>query len=171
MRSQSTFLLTDDSNRHSHLWQTALRTLAPNTCLAEYLFHHSPMAPITRSFSPRDIRSSTLAGYYEGLHAGVTTYVEHAHANWSLDVMEAEYEAAVEGGARVWFCAAVQEGEKVSVEEMWEWLGGRARESEKGSLVRVGLAWDFLGGMEEGVVREWVGRIKYVPCLSLPKPI
>ena len=66
---------------------------------------------------------SAVVGYLEGLNAGTTTCVEHAHANWGLDVMEASYDAAVESGGRVWWCAAFEEKEGMSVEEERGLLG------------------------------------------------
>lgn len=64
-------------NTHTHLWQTAFRTMGPNTTLAEYFAIASQFSPAIKFFSPNDIYISCLEGYYEGLNGGTTSFVEH----------------------------------------------------------------------------------------------
>ncbi|KAK3711968.1 hypothetical protein LTR37_009280 [Vermiconidia calcicola] len=109
-------------NTHSHLWQTAYRTLAPNTTLASYLISYSQSSQAIKAFSAEDIYISCLEGYYEGLNAGVTTYVEHASNNWDLDVVKRGFDAAVDGGARVWWCCAAEDREDVTAEDVFEYI-------------------------------------------------
>ena len=47
------------------------------------------MSNATTAFIPEDVYMSCLEGYPEGLRAGVMSYVEHAHNNWSAGVLEA----------------------------------------------------------------------------------
>ena len=91
-------------NGHCHMWQTAFRSMAPDIFIAQYFGWLSQMGTATKSFTPSDIYLSCLEGYCEGLNAGVTSYVDHATANWSRDVVRPSYEAASDGGARVWWC-------------------------------------------------------------------
>lgn len=60
------------------------------------------MSPVTAAFTPDDVYISSLEGYLEGLHGGVTSYVEHAHNNWNAAVVEPGFNAAVNSGARDW---------------------------------------------------------------------
>lgn len=64
-------------NTHTHLWQTAFRTMGPNTTLAEYFTIASQFSSATRLFSSQDVYISCLEGYYEGLNGGTTSFVEH----------------------------------------------------------------------------------------------
>lgn len=106
-------------NTHTHTWQTAYRTLGPDVTLSEYFTRFSQYSPAATTLfaSDNDVFVSTLTGYLEGLNAGTTTFVEHAHANWGLRAMEATYEAAGASGGRVWWCCAAEAREGVRVEE------------------------------------------------------
>ena len=84
-------------NTHSHLWQTAFRTMGSNMTLAEYFVQASQFSPAITHFSPEDIYISCLEGYYEGLNGGVTAFVEHSHNNWDMAVFEKGWGAAVDG--------------------------------------------------------------------------
>ena len=64
-------------NTHTHMWQTAYRTMGPNKTLAEYFSIASQFSPAIKLFSPDDVYVSCLEGYYEALNGGVTSIVEH----------------------------------------------------------------------------------------------
>lgn len=64
-------------NTHTHLWQTAFRTMGPNTTLAEYFTIASQFSSAIKLFSSQDVYISCLEGYYEGLNGGVTSFLEH----------------------------------------------------------------------------------------------
>ncbi|KAL4959571.1 uncharacterized protein BDV14DRAFT_193683 [Aspergillus stella-maris] len=84
-------------NTHVHILQTAYRSMGPNVTLSQYfgwVSHASPMAQA--AFEPDDIYISALEGCLEGIHSGVTSYVEYAHNNWSEKAMEAGYRAAAD---------------------------------------------------------------------------
>ena len=111
-------------NTHCHMWQTAFRSMAPDVFIAQYFGWLSQMGTATASFSPKDIYISTLEGYYDGLNAGVTSFVDHASVNWRRDIIKPSYEAAIDGGARVWWCYDLNTfnpGE-ISIEEQCETL-------------------------------------------------
>lgn len=128
-------------NTHSHMWQTALKTLAPNATLSEYFTHYGQYSPTIKSFSAEDVYLSSLAGYYEGLNGGVTSYVEHAHNCWSIDAVKRGYDAAVDSGARIWWCASVEDRDDCSAQETTGYMRSLARQP----LVTPGLAYDDLG--------------------------
>lgn len=148
-------------NTHSHMWPTALRTLAPNATLAEYFADFSQNSPVVKLFGPGDVRTSCLAGYLEGLNGGVTAYVEHAHSNWNMDAVREGYKAAGDSGARVWWCQAVEDREEVSAEEQYEYIRSLAEErAGEGQLVSTGIAWDGFGSADEDAIRQKVKLIK-----------
>lgn len=88
---------------HSHMWQTAFRSMAPDVYIAQYFGWLSQMGSATKSFSGSDIYISCLEGYCEGLNAGTTSYVDHAASNWNDEMVMPGYEAARDSGARVWW--------------------------------------------------------------------
>jgi cytosine/adenosine deaminase-related metal-dependent hydrolase len=135
-------------NTHMHAWQTAYRTLAPNTTLASYFFSYGQFSSSIKSFSPEDIYISCLEGYLEGINGGVTSVVEHSHGNWEIDAIKKAYEATVDSGARVYWCLAVEDREKCSSEDMVNYLREvNSRGQDK--LVSLGLAWDSVGAAKE----------------------
>ena len=110
-------------NTHCHMWQTAFRSMAPDIFIAQYFVWLSQMGQATASFSPKDIYLSTLEGYLEGLNAGVTSYVDHASTNWRRDMITPSCEAAIDSGARVWWCYDFNtRNPKLSGEEQLETL-------------------------------------------------
>ena len=153
-------------NTHSHLWQTAYRTLAPNTTLASYLISYSQSSQAIKAFSAEDIYISCLEGYYEGLNAGVTTYVEHASNNWDLDVVKRGFDAAVDGGARVWWCCAAEDREDVTAEDVFEYidtLGKRSKDNHP--LVSLGLATDAMHSASDEQTQHMKDKIRLILLL------
>lgn len=154
-------------NTHIHMWQTVYRSMGPNVTLAEYFSWVSQRSPATALFTPDNIHTSCLEGYMEGLHAGVTSFVEHAHNNWSAGAVEPGLDAAVQSGARVWWCYDVMQRDGFSRSEQWEALERVGRLIGPDSLVQMGLAVDglsgFFGGDPDGHVGHAREMIKYVP--------
>ncbi|KAI1338404.1 hypothetical protein F5Y15DRAFT_387076 [Xylariaceae sp. FL0016] len=87
---------------HRHGWQTAMRTVASNTTLAEYLARYAGQHAAA-IYTPEDIYLGQLAGLLEALNAGVTTTLDHAHHIWSKDHAKAGLDASIESGARVYW--------------------------------------------------------------------
>lgn len=136
-------------NTHAHTWQSVFRTLAPDTFLSQYLNgwlnHVAPTTP--PAFTPEDVYISCLQGHLEGLYAGVTSCVDHAHNNWSSEVAEPGFNAAVDSGARVWWCYDIWDRENFTLKEQWEMLGHAAAKTTASSLVQPGLALDGLSSL------------------------
>jgi 5-methylthioadenosine/S-adenosylhomocysteine deaminase len=88
-------------NAHLHTWQTALRGIAADWTIPEYLHNmHAGLAP---SFTPEDIFISTLVGALNQLNAGVTTLVDWCHNNPSPAHTDAAIEGLGEAGIRAVF--------------------------------------------------------------------
>ena len=158
-------------NTHVHMWQSVYRTIAPNIVLALYFSWLSQMSPTaTAAFTAGDVYISSLEGYLEGLNAGVTSYVEHAHNNWSREVVEPGHEAALDSGARVWWCYDVMPRPNFSAEEQWEILG-RIVAKAPSSHVVPGLSLDGLVmsysddlAPQLDYAKEMARRVSRPPC-------
>ena len=135
-------------NTHFHAWQSAYRTLAPNTVLASYFMSYGQYSPASRSFSSDDIYVSSLEGYLEGLNGGVTSYVEHAHSCWDINVVKSAYESAVDSGARIYWCCAIEDFDGCSAEEQTNYMR-QLKAKGQDRLVSLGLAFDGMGGAEK----------------------
>jgi cytosine/adenosine deaminase-related metal-dependent hydrolase len=141
-------------NTHVHMWQSVYRTMGPNVVLARYFGWVSQFSETaTAAFTPDDVYISSLQGYLEGLNAGITSYVEHAHNNWSRDVVKPGYDAAVDGGARVWWCYDIAHRDNFAAEEQWQALEQLVPDAEAPvqlGLSLDGLAWPFLNDSSGG---------------------
>ena len=137
-------------NTHLHAWMTAYRSMSPDITLTHYLDWLAPYKQNTRDAfpHPEDIYWSALEGYLEGLNGGVTTVLDHDHACWSAEVLEKGYDAAVDSGARVWWCSepsARLEGFEIA--EQWKTLTRLAKKSDdENELVQLGLSYQGLAG-------------------------
>jgi 5-methylthioadenosine/S-adenosylhomocysteine deaminase len=88
-------------NAHIHTWQTALRGIAGDWTIPEYLHNmHAGLAP---SFTPDDIFISNLVGALNQLNAGVTTLVDWCHNNPTPGHTDAAIEGLAEAGIRAVF--------------------------------------------------------------------
>jgi hypothetical protein len=90
---------------HHHGWQTALKTIASNTTLAEYFARYSEFVAL-EYYTPEDVYIGQLAGLYEALNAGTTTMLDHAHHTWSNDTAKAGLQASIDSGLRVFWAYA-----------------------------------------------------------------
>ena len=88
-------------NAHMHTWQTALRSIASNWSLPEYL--RRMHAGLATAFRPRDIYSSTVAGAWNQLNSGTTTLVDWCHNNPTPEHTDAAIEALRTAGIRAAF--------------------------------------------------------------------
>ncbi|HTZ80465.1 MAG TPA: amidohydrolase family protein [Stellaceae bacterium] len=88
-------------NAHQHTWQTALRGIAANWTILEYL--HNMHAAVAPAFTPEDIHVSTLVGALNQLHSGTTTLVDWCHNNPTPAHTERAIDALQESGIRAVF--------------------------------------------------------------------
>ena len=148
-------------NTHVHMWQTAYKTLGPDIFVVQYFLWLSQMSPATKAFTPEDLYISALEGYLDGLNGGVTSYIDHASNNWGKDIMRAGYDAAVDSGARTWWCYDVRPGDDFTPGKQWEAYRGIASEHrEKNTSVSLGLSFDGIAHAPEEDFKVGMKMIK-----------
>lgn len=88
-------------NSHMHTWQTALRGVAADWTIGEYLHHmHAVLAP---RFAPNDIFIGNLVGALGQLAGGVTTLVDWCHNNPTPAHSDAAIDGLLASGTRAVF--------------------------------------------------------------------
>jgi cytosine/adenosine deaminase-related metal-dependent hydrolase len=88
-------------NAHMHTWQTALRGVASNWTLVEYLKRmHAGLATV---FRPEDLYIANLMGALNQLNCGTTTLVDWCHNNPTPAHNDAAIDALLESGIRAAF--------------------------------------------------------------------
>ncbi|HEX5401494.1 MAG TPA: amidohydrolase family protein [Pseudonocardiaceae bacterium] len=133
-------------NAHLHTWQTALRGIAGNWTLLEYLrWTHAGLAT---HFTPDDIHHGTLAGALNQLNCGTTTLADWCHNNPTPQHTDAAVDALDRSGIRATFLhGSPKPDPKPGEPPYWEVphpraeierLAGQSRFD--GGLLRLGLA-------------------------------
>ena len=88
-------------NAHMHTWQTALRGVASNWTLLEYVKHvHAGLAT---HFTAADIGIATLMGALNQINCGTTTLVDWCHNNPTPEHTDAGVDGLVDSGIRAAF--------------------------------------------------------------------
>ncbi|KXH64098.1 amidohydrolase [Colletotrichum salicis] len=137
---------------HRHGWQTAFRTIASNTSLAEYFTRYGEFAA-AGLLTADDVYIGQLAGLYEALNAGVTTTLDHAHHTWSDETSEAGLKASIDSGARVFWSYAFHNVTNYTISEQLENFRDIATKAEfDGTPTTLGVACDFFG--TDGVLAD-----------------
>ncbi|KAK1453377.1 amidohydrolase [Colletotrichum melonis] len=137
---------------HRHGWQTAFRTIASNTSLAEYFTRYGEYAA-AGLLSADDVYVGQLAGLYEALNAGVTTTLDHAHHTWSDETSEAGLKGSIDSGARVFWSYAFHNVTNFTISEQLENFRSIATKAEfDGTPTTLGVACDFFG--TDGVLAD-----------------
>ncbi|TDZ19395.1 5-methylthioadenosine/S-adenosylhomocysteine deaminase [Colletotrichum orbiculare MAFF 240422] len=130
---------------HRHGWQTAFKTIASNTSLAEYFTRYGEFAA-AGLLSADDVYIGQLAGLYEALNAGVTTTLDHAHHTWSNETAEAGLKGSIDSGARVFWSYAFHNVTNYTVSEQLDNFRDIATKAEfEGTATSLGVACDFFG--------------------------
>jgi len=81
--------------------------------------------------------------------------LEHAHNNWEQSVMDNGLKAALDSGARIWWCYHPMDRDNFPIDEQYRTLKNVKSELPKpDDLVRIGLAIDGLDGMSEGDIQQ-----------------
>ncbi|THU88510.1 Metallo-dependent hydrolase [Dendrothele bispora CBS 962.96] len=129
---------------HKHGWQTAYKTIASNTTLAEYFVRYGEFSQAKTVFTPEDIYLGQLVGIYEALNAGVTSILDHAHSTFSRETASASLYASMDGGVRMWWCYAFHDiSNGFSVEDQIETFKELKKDKRlEESTVKVGIAYD-----------------------------
>ena len=99
--ARDTIVMPGFVNAHIHTWQTALRGIAGDWTIPEYL--HNMHAAIAPRFAAADIRVSNLVGALNQLNSGVTTLVDWCHNNPTPAHSDAAIDGLQEAGIRAVF--------------------------------------------------------------------
>ncbi|KAH9997822.1 amidohydrolase family protein [Xylariaceae sp. FL0662B] len=129
---------------HRHGWQTALKTLSPNTNLADYL--HRYIGPdVSSLYTAEDVYIGQLAGLLEALNAGVTTTLDHAHHTWSTDRTKAGLQASIDSGARVYWSPGFGNirGDYSIPDQIADFKELVASKPKANDLTTIGVAYDM----------------------------
>jgi 5-methylthioadenosine/S-adenosylhomocysteine deaminase len=96
--ARGTVVLPGFLDTHRHTWTTVLRARQPDLTLAGYMAAmHGHLAG---HYRPQDIYAGALLGAWEALNAGITTVLDYAHVNPTVEHAEAGIEALRETGIR-----------------------------------------------------------------------
>jgi cytosine/adenosine deaminase-related metal-dependent hydrolase len=132
-------------NTHHHLWQTAFKTIASNTTLAEYFQRYSSSGPSIQHFTPEDKYLGQLVGSLELLNSGTTTVVDHAHGDSSNETADAIFNATLDSHLRTYHAFAIQSlPNNYTTASQVNKLTALANDPRlaTNSLVKLGLAYD-----------------------------
>ncbi|KAI0593562.1 hypothetical protein F4775DRAFT_577287 [Biscogniauxia sp. FL1348] len=151
---------------HRHGWQTALKTLASNTTLPDYLYRYRGDYAAA-VYTAEDVYISQLAGLLEALNAGVTTTLDHAHHIWSTERSRAGLDASVDSGARVYwspsFTAYGDYGVAAQIADVKGWL--EERSSGDDALTTIAVAYD---GWESPNTEETQAVVDLIKDYKIP---
>ncbi|MGQ0838575.1 amidohydrolase family protein [Actinokineospora sp.] len=86
---------------HRHTWQTALRGIAADADLGEYL--DLVLGRIAPRYRPSDVYTGTLVGALEALASGITTLQDFSHVQYSAGHADAAVSALRASGIRAVF--------------------------------------------------------------------
>lgn len=88
-------------NAHIHTWQTALRGIAADWTITQYL--RAMHAGLAGHFQPGDIRIANYFGALNQISSGTTTLVDWCHNNPTPDHTDAAIDGLMEAGIRAVF--------------------------------------------------------------------
>ncbi|KAJ4316049.1 hypothetical protein N0V84_008047 [Fusarium piperis] len=94
---------------HHHGWQTAYRTIAADSHIAEFFVRYGWAGSCYDDFTPEDVYLGHLVSQYEMLDAGTTSVLEHAMASFDQETSDAYLRGSLETGLRTWFAFAIQD--------------------------------------------------------------
>ncbi|KAF1918237.1 hypothetical protein BDU57DRAFT_572320 [Ampelomyces quisqualis] len=132
-------------NTHQHLWQTAFKTIASNTTLAEYFQRYGEFGPSIQHFTAEDKYLGQLTGSLEMLNSGTTTVLDHAHGDSSNETADAIFQATIDSQLRTYHAFAIHSlANNYSTDEQMSKLVSLSNDPRLSntSLVSVGLAYD-----------------------------
>ncbi|KAF5024439.1 hypothetical protein F66182_3525 [Fusarium sp. NRRL 66182] len=141
---------------HHHGWQTAFKTLASNTTLAEYFARYGEFASAAR-FTAEDVYWGQLAGLYEALNAGVTTTLDHAHHTWSNETAYAGLDASIESGARVFWAYTFHDIPALNYtiqDQVPNFVEIAESNAFENSNVELGIAYDLFGPQPPAITKD-----------------
>ncbi|GAA3236484.1 amidohydrolase family protein [Nonomuraea helvata] len=96
--ARDTVVLPGFVDTHRHLWMTVLRGTQADETLGGY--QQTVQGSLPFAVQPQDVYAGTLLGAWEALNAGITTVLDYAHLNPTLEHAEAGIRALRETGIR-----------------------------------------------------------------------
>ncbi|OAK99463.1 Metallo-dependent hydrolase [Phaeosphaeriaceae sp. SRC1lsM3a] len=142
-------------NTHHHLWQTAYRTIASNTTLAEYFIRYGAPGPSTQYFTAEDKYLSQLTGSIELMNSGTTTVLDHAHGDSSNETADAIFTATLDSKLRTYHAFAIQTlpNNYTTTDQMYKLaeIAADPRLADN-DLVKVSLAYDSFDAAPSSVI-------------------
>lgn len=133
---------------HHHMWQSAFRTLGADTTLCEYMAgRYSQGGPAGRNFTPDDVYLGQLACALEIIDGGTTTVVDHAHAVFSDEHVDATINADFQCGLRIFAAHTVEAiastgyTSQMGMKKLLE-LSKDRRFTDNNNPVELGVAYD-----------------------------
>jgi cytosine/adenosine deaminase-related metal-dependent hydrolase len=156
---------------HRHLWQTAFKTIASNTTLAEYFQRYGEYGPTIQYFSPEDKYLGQLTGSLESLNAGTTTVLDHAHGDSSNETADAIFNATPDSQLRTYHAFAIHSlPNNYTTGDQINKLSALAKDPRlaNNELVRVGLAFDGFDSASSSVLSQLWNIVQYAPPIYHP---
>lgn len=147
---------------HHHLWQTAFKTIGSNTSLSNYFQRYSEFSPAWDYFTPSDLHVGQLAGALELLYGGTTAVLDHTHASWSDETVDACVNATFDSGIRSFNAHALHvlptnytwDAQVAKLQSLSQ--DARFEQQDATSIVSLGLAWDdFFTGEMTNITELW----------------
>jgi 5-methylthioadenosine/S-adenosylhomocysteine deaminase len=86
---------------HRHMWQAALRQIAADWTLGQYIDHM--LMELGPKFTPQDVYTAELLGAIEAMDSGITTVMDWAHIMRSPDHADEAVRGLRESGVRAVF--------------------------------------------------------------------
>ncbi|KAF2848661.1 Metallo-dependent hydrolase, partial [Plenodomus tracheiphilus IPT5] len=142
---------------HHHLWQTALKTIASNTTLAEYFQRYGEFGPTIQNFSPEDKYLGQLTGSLELINAGTTTVLDHAHGDSSDETADAIFDATLASQLRTIHAFAIHQlPNNYTLDDQMSKLVALKNDPRlsNNSLVTVGLAFDAFDNTPNSTISQ-----------------
>ncbi|MEV4060546.1 amidohydrolase family protein [Nonomuraea dietziae] len=144
---------------HRHTWQAAIRAVAPDTTLGDYVAH--VLGELAPRLTPDDVHAGIAAGVRECLHGGITTLLDWSHVQFTPEHTDAAVDALTASGVRAvfGFCHGGADKSLMAPE------GRRIREALNGDLVSMAVA---AFGPEFGDLERAAGEWRLARELDVP---
>jgi 5-methylthioadenosine/S-adenosylhomocysteine deaminase len=93
-----TIVLPGFVDTHRHTWNSLLRGAQPDYTLADYMA--TMHGRLSRRYRPQDLYAGALLGAWDALNAGITTILDYAHLNPTVEHAEAGIDGLRDAGIR-----------------------------------------------------------------------
>jgi cytosine/adenosine deaminase-related metal-dependent hydrolase len=166
--ARGTVVLPGFVDTHRHLWASVLRAAQADLTLRAY--RDATRDVLGHAFRPQDVHAGTLLGAWEAINAGITTVLDYAHLNPTVEHAEAGIEALRETGIRALYAhgsaiAAQREADAPEQAGYVRLLRQRHFSSDDG-LLTFGIAFGSpFGAADWALVEELSARASLHACV------